>query len=727
MSPLPSALPTAFSLANSYPEFAGCHSTEKVIARAGILANKAFELDMAAAVKQVLTSPREIDLEKIAVDTATASAIGLTALFASKSSDMRDISLSPELFVARFPYCSTNSRLNELAEKGVNTFGDEKFKPNNGIGATSYDESIADDRVICYLLAKGYAAGRYLILPTDVFAKLAAAENLPFHVSPAFVVNKRDADTGRLVINYSDSGPNFDAKPITLSEQHGPIKPPQFADICRLLINAKAIFPGQEIFGLRRDIDAAYNRLLYSLRSALTCAFAVKINSVPHTVAPVVAMMGDQQVNFDFDQVTRAIAEVVAVRAKELSLSPLPLTTVATDDIIAVGSRRFIEAISIFIAETVGTTDSPGLLGIDAIALGKDLFGSSIEILGWNFNCEDETIAPNALTLAKLYYLFYTAVGTRPQAGQRIPLALLQRIASHAIRTANVVTAMLPFSRSFSAATCKASRRGFAFLTKTCVHDITQWRALLTEVVVDTRILTCPVSTPPIRQKLNKAESVLEHQIRAASHASVFAYSDAATGVTGAAPMLGGVVHGQSFFHLTLPISTLFATSALDDTGLSDINLHEATALILTAIMGVASLNRSFPPASFTLSQRHLHIYCDNSTAVSLTRTYRAQSPLLSFLLSTLTNLQVLHRCLITVGHIPGLLNIWADASSRAFAVPDGPALLAHLSRTCRLWTPLSSSVALIERAYNCSVATDWNSSVKSFINLELANLSSAF
>jgi len=638
---------------------------------------------------------------------------------------MRAGSLTPHAFIANHPDCTFNGHLAKMADNGVSTAGGPGFVPNDGIGAPTYPDSVADNRVILYLLSKGHAVGRFLILPTELFAELAAAEGLHFHVSPAFVVKKRDSNTGRLVINYSHAGPNFDAKPIALTDELGPIKPPQYADICRLLLNAKKVFPGQEIYGLRRDIDAAYNRLLYDVRSALTCAFSVMVEGKPHIVTPIVCMMGDQQVNFDFDQVSKAIAEVLAVKAQELSFSDLPLTTVATDDIIAIGGQAFIAAISRFIAVTVGSSEAPGLLGTDAIAVGKDLFGSAIEILGWVFDCRDDTIAPNPLTMAKLLALFFTTLGAKPTAGQRISLPLLQRIASHAIRTANVVTAMLPYSRSFSAATANCSRRGDAFLTRTCIHDIAQWRRLLADAVCDLRILSCPISTPPIRQKLFKDESVAEHQLRAAAAASVFAYSDAATGtLDNGVPMLGGVVLNDRWFHLTLPPSTKTVADLRGKNIDADINIHEATALALTAIMGVSNLNRNFPTATSSASQRHLHLYCDNTTAVSLMRTNRAHLPILSLLLCILTYLQVHHHCLITVGHIAGEKNVVADCTSRNFLVPNGREIRQFLARSATQWTPLPTTVSLIVDAYGTPALHDWNTTVAATIEAELISLS---
>jgi len=696
-----------------------------VIARAQTLAESSFNFNMAAALAETRANPRDIDLHRIADGVALATEIGLSKMLRLAALDMKDHSLDARLFIARYPDCANNDHLERLSTQGVTSQGGPSFSHNNGKDTVTYDDSVADNRLICFLLAKGFSAGKFIILPKDLFASLAAKEKLQFHVSPAFVVKKRDSSTGRLVVNFSEDGPNFEGKPVSLTETMGPIKAPQYADICRLLINAKKAFPGKEIIGLRRDIDGAYNRLLYNARAALTCAFAVEIDGNPHIVAPIVAMMGDQQVNWDFDQVSRAIAEVLALKAKELSGSDLPLTTICTDDIIALGDRPFIDATSSFIAETAGSTDNRGLLGYNAIALSKDLSGSSIEILGWMFDCAEETISPNPHTIAKLFSLFFTTLGPNPAAGQRIALPLLQRIASHAIRTANVVTAMLPFSRSFSAATTRVSRRGDAFLTKACIFDIIQWQALLTAAITDTRILTCPTSTPPIRQKLYKTESVAEHQTRASLHASTFASSDAATGaLADSSPMLGGVTPGHRWFHLKLPPSATRVADLRGVNRLADINMHEATALALTAVLGVAKLNIDYPIDSSPLSARHLQLWCDNTAAVSLIRTNRANFPILALVLNILTYLQVHHRCLITVGHVAGVLNLWADAVSRDFAVPNGLALKAEIQASAVEWIPSQAFTSLIDLAYRSSAPTDWNPLVSQVIAQELACLS---
>ena len=152
--------------------------------------------------------------------------------------------------------------------------------------------------------------------------------------------------------------------------------------------------------------------------------------------------------------------------------------------------------------------------------------------------------------------------------------------------------------------------------------------------------------------------------------------------------------------------------------------MHEATALALTAVLGVAKLNIDHPISSSPLSARHLQLWCDNSTAVSLIRTNRANFPILALVLNILTYLQVHHRCLITVGHVAGVLNLWADAASRDFAVPNGQTLKAEILASATQWTPSPAFISLIHLAYRSSAPTDWNLPLSLVIEAELASLS---
>ena len=109
-----------------------------------------------------------------------------------------------------------------------------------------------------------------------------------------------------------------------------------------------------ELIGLRRDIDNAYHRMRYSLPSSMLCATQISIGPTTYAIIPTVALMGDQDVNSSFDQVTKAINEKLLLYTEEITRSRLPLTTTATDDIIGIGSKQFISDLSDQIGRLVG-------------------------------------------------------------------------------------------------------------------------------------------------------------------------------------------------------------------------------------------------------------------------------------------------------------------------------------------------------------------------------------
>jgi hypothetical protein len=58
---------------------------------------------------------------------------------------------------------------------------------------------------------------------------------------------------------------------------------------------------------------------------------------------------------------------------------------------------------------------------------------------------------------------------------------------------------------------------------------------------------------------------------------------------------------------------------------------------------------------------------------------HRAAHPLHLFLLQVFSHLQLIAGILVTISHLPGKVNIYADATSRSFLVPNGPEIRAFL------------------------------------------------
>ena len=69
---------------------------------------------------------------------------------------------------------------------------------------------------------------------------------------------------------------------------------------------------------------------------------------------------------------------------------------------------------------------------------------------------------------------------------------------------------------------------------------------------------------------------------------------------------------------------------------------------------------------------------------------HRAHHPLHLFLLQVLTFIKVTFNVTVTVGHIPGVVNIYADAASRKFNLVNGsgPRLQGEMAALPRLPWP---------------------------------------
>ena len=81
----------------------------------------------------------------------------------------------------------------------------------------------------------------------------------------------------------------------------------------------------------------------------------------------------------------------------------------------------------------------------------------------------------------------------------------------------------------------------------------------------------------------------------------------------------------------------------------------------------------------------HIHIFTDNTSALSWMCTFRSSHPVVASLLQLFSHIQMRHHLLVTISHIPGEENVFADAASRQFKVPNGASLYRQLETTERI------------------------------------------
>jgi hypothetical protein len=109
-----------------------------------------------------------------------------------------------------------------------------------------------------------------------------------------------------------------------------------------------------------------------------------------------------------------------------------------------------------------------------------------------------------------------------------------------------------------------------------------------------------------------------------------------------------------------------------------DINVLEFIAVIFAICAAIHMLHRD--PTYDNALYTHIHVWTDNKSCQSWMNRHRANHPLHAFLLQMFVLLQVQHRIVVTVGHYPGVINVYADAASRKFNVPRGEQLREELS-----------------------------------------------
>ena len=105
-----------------------------------------------------------------------------------------------------------------------------------------------------------------------------------------------------------------------------------------------------------------------------------------------------------------------------------------------------------------------------------------------------------------------------------------------------------------------------------------------------------------------------------------------------------------------------------------DINVIEFTAAVILTAALLSHIRAN------GMACTHIHIWTDNTACRSWMAKHRAAHPLHLFLLQVFSHLQLITGILVTIGHLPGKVNIYADATSRSFLVPNGPAIRAFLA-----------------------------------------------
>jgi hypothetical protein len=313
-------------------------------------------------------------------------------------------------------------------------------------------------------------------------------------------------------------------------------------------------------------------------------------------------------------------------------------------------------------------------VGQPAIKPSKTICGQVIDIIGIRNDCIMHTVGMSSAMYLKVVCAFFVTIPIDITVRTLVPIKVLQRLSSYAIRCSDVIGVMLPYSRGF--ASCLrgvSSHADVAPLNARAFEDVWMWRIILRLCFDDISWMNVPITLPLLHRYL-KGEDNITRSHRHASLAHIILFADACTDHHHG---LGYYIPSHGWNSLDIPTLTQYfaADGVLHDV---DINILEFIAVII-ALCAVLPILRP-KSAVKCISHTHIHVWTDNKSCQSWMMKHRSDHPLHAFLLQLFVLVQVRHHLTVTVGHYPGCINVYADAASRKFLVPNGEAYRAELS-----------------------------------------------
>jgi hypothetical protein len=658
-----------------FPDYVTCSSFASFLAVASRFASRDLLVEEAVLASQVRLNHADtgLDVALIAQHERSVLQKGLFATLATAQSLLFSESLSPmtEFTIPRqHPFYR---RLHDLAHGRNPVILPPDFQPNFGRSISVLPPSIAPPTVILAHFAKEQRQHRAMILTESVFRAGCRHANVPFSSHNCFVIGKSPVPLhplGRLLLNMPKL--NSAWKKDILADEWTKLCPAQLVDLCQKLINARVSFPGVPIVGARRDVDSAYMRILMHLYSIPLCALLIMIKGIRHVVLLLCNHFGLADSNYHFGVLSAFF--LFESRTRLSSVCPLELSDILTDDFCMFGPADVVATE----LDAVGA-DFHRYLGLSAVSVSKDVCASTLEMAGAFFDCDKMMMRITQKGFSTLLHYFFVMAPESPSVDNKFAIKSFQRLGSLAIYYANFLSAGLPYSRGFHAATANYPPSAtMARWTTRAIGDLFMWRILLLLSLADCSWLTVPVYRPVMLRRSQLHESDVDRGHRQAAAATAVGFSDGCITNHGFAPNgLGGYQATPHGFWFSSDIAEMpFYSSLFHSLLPTDINLIEFIALIITLRCMIYTRIH----AHGTCHNCHFHIWSDNTSCLSWVRRNRALQPLHYILLQLFSLLQMRYGILVTVSHIPGWANIYADAPSRNFQCDNLPHIRAVLS-----------------------------------------------
>lgn len=525
-------------------------------------------------------------------------------------------------------------QLQDMATHGLMPFTKPTFIPNQGFGDFRRESQHRRlQHTIAQHIRKLQDHGRCFIIER---ARVQGIKGL--HLSALHVASKAADSKGRPCTDAAHSrlndGTNMDA----ITTYLGDFKLPQLRTLARLLATAQA--QGNTL-AHKTDVSAAFNNMILHPTTALLQSFCVG----DWVVIPLVAGFGWCAAPAFYHIVAGAIHW-----AHNGGLTPeqLDIWTAAQGRIPQPRNATLDNRSITYVDDSCGQSsilsaagDMEDLHTIIAQLLGPAAYNmkktegplSRITIIGWDCDLMTYTIRPSRKGLCKLYFWIFRGLIKTAS----ITLHDLQR----AIGTLRWYTAVIPLASTHELqhvlSTCQhflttgSTRRPYCSLTAAARRELHWWQWLLA-TNLHHNVLEAPVwylaGLPGTRELINL-------------------YTDASTTVGGGYYI---PTHSYGQFLWSPAEKALFGK----DTSPTDINGLEFVAAICAILA-----NRDY------LRHKVVRLHVDNTSAVAWLNKQRTSQHFGQSWMRLLISVLLTHDILLQCVHIPGVLNVHADALSR--------------------------------------------------------------
>ena len=670
--------PLSVPFSHLFPSLASLSISELIEISGKYLKARATEVAANAARSSVAENPGlAIDRSLVALHAERAALSGLRTLLGDLSIALRPKvlqSLSPGL--AHTATVTWHARAAALWDELVH--GARMVIPNGFVPSGSplpRAPPALDTQLAFEVLVRGdQVAGRACVIPLALFAKLATTADLSINEIPVSIAMKEGKASGRLVVDATRGGLNTPDKKTALAAKWGYIVLPD-CSYCTLFMEVKLLFPAESLHVYKMDKEAWYRRIPVHIDDSPLSFFVVHVDNVAHAVLPLGMTFGLQDSNYTANFAGSFVDKFVA--GHEHHTYGGRVSALYSDDTVGFLPQRLIQQ-----EISYSTSLFEETCGVGVIKKEKSTTGPTCEVIGFTFDCDLEVVSLSVKAFLKMICVLFRELPESVSTATRVPLKQIQRMAALMIRNASLIHFLRPFSRGASA-NSTGRRHSMVNLSAQTVVDVYMWRSVFA-VACSSNVswMTLPIRLiPTLHQPSHEDEDHKRDRWRAqAAAATVLIHVDACrsesfSGIGFVESRAGSLTSWAAF---PSPPS-LRSLDYRDLPQEADINICESFAFIVALSLVAPSV------AGTPSSPTHVHVWTDNTSALCWMTTFRAAHPLILFFLQLVSHIQARFCLVITAGHIPGLLNVLADAASRDFACPNGKQSFETLSTIPRL------------------------------------------